>query len=184
MGIHRDLARIDPAPFRYLQVYAHAQGAKHGVGFIPGTYQVVHGSPDVTLATADELADSARMALLALDPDAIRDRLSNALLDHGEGRLSRQVRFMCTDVWPTMYQVATMSMGDGLAAWRLTKPEVVAALATEPVVGSPLQRWWNVITSHYAAGEPVDSALEALGAGVAFLEAATVWASQHVSESQ
>lgn len=175
VGLHRDLARIDPAPFRYIQVYADAAGARHGVGFIPGTYHVVYGSQHVPLATADALVESARATLRALDPAAIRDQFSNALLDHGEGRLPRLVRGLCTVIWPTMFQVACLREPDPIHAWQWTKPEVVERLGDDSIVGPPLQRWWNLITQHYAAGEPVESALEALTAGVRFLEAAATW---------
>ena len=175
IALHRDLARIDPAPFRYIQGYVDAGGVKHGLGFIPGRFQVIYGSADVPVATAEGLLESARTALHALDSAAIRDQFSNALLDHGEGRLSRLVRGLCTWVWPVMYQVTTVSLGDGLAAWQLAKPEVVSLLDADPVVGPPLRRWWEVITSHYAAGEPVESALDALTAGVGFLESAATW---------
>ena len=183
IALHRDLARIDPAPFRYIQGYMDALGARHGVGFIPGTFQVLYGSAAVPLATGDALVESARSALHALDSAAIRDRLSNALLDHGEERLARQVRFMCTDVWPTMYQVACLREPDPIRIWQLTKPEVVALLSDDPVVGPPLRRWWAVITTHYATGEPVDTALEALVSGVAFLEAAAIWAGDDLTPS-
>jgi hypothetical protein len=184
VSLHNDLARIDPAPFRYIQVYVDAGGMKHGLGFIPGTFEVVYGSPDVPIASAERLLESALESLHNLNPAQIRDQLSNALLDHGEGRLHRQVRGLCTWVWPTMYHVACVMLGDSLAAWQRTKPEVVDLLGADPVVGTSLRRWWGVITAHYAAGEPVDSALEALRAGVAFLEAASVWSSHNLSESQ
>lgn len=113
LDLHRDLARIDPAPFRYLQAYVQPAGTMHGLGFIPGTFHIVTGAPDVPTATGEELLAAARHALGELDPDAARARISHALLNHGEGRLDRQVRWTCTDVWPLMYHVACVHLDDG-----------------------------------------------------------------------
>jgi hypothetical protein len=175
LGIHRDLARIGIAPFRYVQGLVAAAGSGPAPGFIPGTYQVVTGSPDVPVATGQGLLETAAHDLARLDITAIRDRLSNALLDHGEGRLSRQVRGLATWVWPAMYQVAALALNDGLAAWQQTKPEVVAMLGDDPVVGPPVQEWMTAITRHHAVGESVATALAAIGAGVAFLDATALW---------
>jgi hypothetical protein len=175
IGIQHDLARIDAAPFRYVQGKVYPIGRGPETSFIPGTCEVVTGSPDIPLATRQGLLDAAERDLARLDIAAIQDRLSNALLDHGEGRLARQVRLLCTDVWPTMFQVAALAMGDGLAAWQRTKLEIVAILGDDPVVGPPLQGWMTAILHHHAVGESVDSALEAIASGVAFLDAAARW---------
>lgn len=181
LDLHRDLARIDPAPFRYLQAYvspAQPAGTMHGPGFIPGTFQIVTGAPDVPIATGQELLAAARKAFGEFDPEAARARISNALLNHGEGRLDRQVRWTCTDVWPLMYHVACVHLGDGLAAWQRTKHEVLAILADDPVLGRPLARWFAVVTDHYAHGETLESALATLSAAAAFYDAAARWFDQ------
>ncbi len=175
LDLHRDLARIDSAPFRYLQGYVYPIGGRPGPGFIPGTFHVVVGAGTVPIATSDELLLEARKALAALDPTVLTTRLSNALLDHGEGRLFRQMRFLCTDVWPAMYHVACVQEGDGMAAWQRTKSEVVPILGDDPIVGPPLRRWVDAVTRHYAGEETVETALDGIRAGVAFLEAAAEW---------
>jgi len=178
VALHRDLARIDPAPFRYLQAYvspAQPVGSKAGIGFIPGTFHIVTGARDVPIATGVELLAAARHALGKLDPDAARAGISNALLNHGEGRLDRQVRWTCTDVWPLMYHVACVHLDDGLAAWQRTKHEVLALLADDPVLGEPLAHWFRVVTDHYAHGETLESALATLSAAAAFYDAAAQW---------
>jgi hypothetical protein len=175
IDLHRELARIDPAPFRYLQAYVRPAGSMVGPGFIPGTFHIVTGVPDVPLATSEALLAAARKALAELDPEAARARISNALLNHGEGRLHRQLRWACTDVWPLMYQVACVDLGDGLAAWQRTKHEVRAILVDDPIVGSPLDRWFEVVTDHYANGESLESALAALSAAAGFYDAAALW---------
>lgn len=178
IDLHRDLARIDPAPFRYLQAYVRPTGTMLGSGFIPGTFQIVTGAPDVPIATGEELLDAARKALRELDPGAARAGISHALLNHGEGRMDRQLRWTCTDVWPLMYHVACVHVDDGLAAWQRTKHEVLAVLADDPTVGDPLAHWFEVVTDHYANGETLESALAALSAATAFYDAAARWFAQ------
>jgi hypothetical protein len=178
LRLHEDLARIDPAPFRYLQGHIYRAGQGPPVGFIPGTFHVVWGEPGVPLADQRQVVDAARCALGVLDPDAIRSRISNALLDHGEGRLDRQVRWLCTDVWPVIYQVACLNKGDGMEVWRLTKQEVVGRLQSEPLVGLAATAWFETVTAHYATGEALPTALQAIRAGMAMLDAAKVWTGQ------
>lgn len=175
LRFHRNLAQIDPFPFRYLQGCVYPNGARLGMGFIPGTFHIVAGSPDVPIATGEQLFGAAQAALREFDPTTARDRLSNALLDHGEGRLSRQVRLLCTDVWPIMYHVACVYEAEGLKTWQRTKRETVSALESERVIGPPLGRWMEAITHHYSTGESVHSAIEAITSGVAFLDAVADW---------
>ena len=175
LALHRDLARIDPAPFRYLQGGIQLAGSIHGHTFIPGTFQIVTGSSAIPLASGKDLLDAAHRALAAFDPGAAGARISNALLDHGEGRLDRQVRWTCTDLWPLMYHVACVHLDDGIAAWQRTKHEVLGILADDPVTGVPLARWFEAVTAHYATGETVGSALAALAAAVTFYEAVPQW---------
>lgn len=146
-----------------------------GSGFIPGTFQIVTGAPDVPIATGGELLAAARVALAKLDPGAARARISNALLNHGEGRLRRQLRWTCTDVWRLMYYVACVYLDDGLGAWQRTKHEVLAVLVGDPVLGDPIGHWFEAVTDHYANGETTESALAALSAAAAFYDAAGRW---------
>jgi hypothetical protein len=175
LALHADLARIDPHPFGYLQGHVYPTGGEPGVGYVPGAMHLVWGDAAVPIATGEELTQAARKALGGLDPDALRSRISNGLLDHGEGRLGRQVRWLCTDVWPVMYQVACLHHGDALAVWRLTKPDVVARLGSVPVVGTSAMAWIETVTAHYATGEEPATALETIRAGVSFIEAAKGW---------
>lgn len=175
LAVHRDLAAVALAPFRYVQSVVYPVGGRPGPGFIPATFQVVLGSADVPLATGDDLLAAANLALGQLDPTAIRDQVSNALLDHGEHRLSRQVRILSTRLGPVMYQVASLQLGDGLAAWQRTKPEIVEVLSSDSIIGKPLRQWMDTITRYHADGEPAPSALTALASGVAFMDAASNW---------
>ena len=175
LALHADLARIDPRPFRYLQGHVYPTGSGPRVGYVPGAMHVVWGDAAVPVATEDELTQAAASSLRALDPDALRSRISNGLLDHGEGRLDRQVRWLCTDVWPVIYQVTCLHEGRGLDVWRLTKPQVVGRLQSVPGVGPAAATWMDAVTTHYASGEQLPTALESIRAGVAFLDAAKAW---------
>ncbi len=175
MRFHLGLSRIDPTPFRYLQGYICTRESPPGLGFVPGAYQVVLGSRDVPHATGAGLIAAAEDALASFDPHAYRDRFSHALLCHGEDRIFRQVRWLCTDIWPMMYHIACLHVGDSVWTWQRTKHEIVELLAHDPIVGSPLQRWMKTVTRHYSAPETVNSALETLEAGVSFLDSAYAW---------
>ena len=175
VDLHRDLARIDPAPYRYLQGHVQPAGTTHGLTFVPGTFHVITGAADLPVATGADLLAAAHRALAMFDAGAASAGISNALLDHGEGRLDGQVRWTCTDVWPPMYHVACVHLGDGLAAWQRTKHEVLDVLHDEPIVVEPLARWFEAVTAHYANGETRESALAALSAGAAFHDAVARW---------
>lgn len=175
LDLHRDLARIDPVPFRYLQGHVCPAGTAPGLTFIPGTFHVVAGAPEIPTATGEDLLAAAHHALGGLDPGAVSARISTALLDHGECRLNRLMRGTSTNVWPLMYHVACVQLDDGLAAWQRTKHEVLAVLVDDPIVGDPLARWFEAVSAHYADGETVESALSGLSAAAAFHDAVARW---------
>jgi predicted nucleotidyltransferase len=178
-SLHRRLATIDPDPFRYLQGYVGTRDRPPAAGFIPDAYAVVYGSADVPLATSAQLLDAAAHALSTLDRAGQRDRLSSALVKHGTGRLDREVRMLCTDVWPTVAHISCLAEHDGIAAWQRTKFENVALLERDPIMAGPVRAWHAAITQHYAAGETVDSGLAAISAGSDLLDAAAEWYALH-----
>lgn len=175
IAIHRDLAAIDTKPFRYLQSHVQAPGVMLGPGFISGAYHIVLGDPDIPLATADELRRSAQTALDQLAPDVVEARVSNHLLDRGEGRLYRELRFLCTDVWPMLYHVVTLHTGDPLGAWRLPKPEAIAAVSETGELGRAIRAFHGALIDHYVGGETAESALHCLCLGLEYLYAAKNW---------
>lgn len=176
LELHRDLARVDPSPFRYVSGHIYPVGGGPAPGFIPGTYHVVWGSEDIPIATGEKLLAAARGALRSVDMEVMSARISNALLDHGEERLFNQVRLLCTKVWPVMYHLACLQEEEGLAVWQRRKAEIVTLLGDDPVIGPAVSWWMDAVTQHYTHGETVDTALEAIRARVAFLEAVAVWA--------
>ena len=181
--LHCRLATIDPAPFRYLQGHICPRHRPPGAGFIAGTYAVVLGSPDIPLATSEQLLAAAHTSLANLDRARGRDRLANALLNHGEERLYREVRWLCTDVWPVSFHIACVVENNGLVAWQRNKLENVSFLQDDAIVGQPLVAWLEIVSHHYAAGETVESGLAAITAGAAFLDAAAEWY-QHYRKAQ
>ncbi len=176
-GLHEELTRVDPSPFRYLQAYAYSSGDPSGKTFIPGTFHVIFGERNVPLATVDELMAGAHRALQSLDTQSIAMRISRKLLSHvrRESGLHNELRLLCTDVWPTLYHVLSVRGGDPIRVWQLAKHQAVVGLETEGEVGQTAQAFYDVVTRHYAEGEAPRSALEAMQAGLAFLEAAARW---------
>lgn len=84
--MHRDLSRIEPAPFRYLQGVVLPAGERERIRFVPETYSVVLGDPNVPVAPADDLMEAARASPRELEPEKLGATISNALLDQGDCR--------------------------------------------------------------------------------------------------
>jgi hypothetical protein len=174
LQIHRDLARIDPAPFQYIQCYAFGGAQRPGwTGPISGTYAVVAGLLPVPEATSEELRSSALDRLRAIDPS---ERFRDSLLDHGGGRLSRQVRLLCTDVWPALYSLLIIRGDDPVASWNMTRHQAIAALNQDTDAARAIRRFNEALSEYYPEGQSTDGALEVLRTGVAFLRAAAVQA--------
>lgn len=183
--IYHDLRAIPLAPFRYLQAYAYEVGGENDQGFVPGAYCVVYGSQAVPLATAASLLDRAHDALRRLDPAAHEARISRELIEGRAGNLDREIRYLCTDVWPVLNHVLCVSGRDPLVVWRLTKRDAVALSDSETALGKMIRGFLEAATAHYAraggenvtTGESgrVGTGLIALEAGLAFLRAASDW---------
>ena len=175
VAIHRDLARIDPAPFRYIQCYAFSTEIREGwVGPVPGAYHLVAGRLPVPDATAAELRDSARRSLAAIG--SLPSYLFDGLLDRGERRLERRVRLVCTEVWPALFQLLIVRGADPIATWSLTKQQAIGALPADTPPGAAIRAFYDALLRHYPAEDSVDAALDVLVRGVAFLRAAKVTA--------
>jgi hypothetical protein len=170
LAIHRDLARIDPAPFQYLQGYAFGGAPRVGwTGPIPGTYAIVAGKLPVPEATSEELRAAAEALIREIDPNA---RVKDALLDHGGGRLARQVRLICTDVWPALYCLLVVKGGKPIAVWNMTKQEAIAMLPEGSVTGQAIRGFYQELFAYYPGETSTDAGLDVLLKGVTFLRAA------------
>jgi hypothetical protein len=171
VAIHRDLARIDPAPFRYIQCYAFSTRMRDGwVGPVPGAYHVVAGRLPIPEATGEQLGQGARASLAALNP--VPSYLTDGLLDHGGGRLEARVRLLCTEVWPALYHVLIVRGMDALEAWRLTKQQAIAALPADTDMGAAIRTFYDTLLRYYPDEAPADAGLDVLVRGVGFLRAA------------
>ena len=170
MAIHRELAQIDPAPFRYLQCYALTTALRPDwIGPIPGAYHLVAGRIPVPLATAAALRASAQKHLAALEPDGIN------LLSHGSYRLERLIRLHCTKVWPVLYQVAALQQGDPLRVWNLPKEQVIALLPAASEPGQAIRAFDAAVRTYYPDERLVADGLKVLETGTTFLAAAKQW---------
>ncbi len=176
LGIHRDLAMIDPRPFRYIQCTPTPvqQAADDNHGPVPGTYRVVRGRLPVAEASAEQLVASASQALAALEPSP--DFLRKGLLDHGDGRLERDVRLLCTKVWPVLFQVLTIHSNDPISAWQLPKDRACDALPEDLGLRRQMREFYASVLMHYREERPgPDTALDLIEKGVACLTSAKRW---------
>ncbi len=176
LEIHRDLANIDPRPFRYIQCTPTSvqQTVNDNLGPVTGTYRVVRGRLPVAEATAEQLAASARQALAALEPSP--DFLRKGLLDHGDGRLERDVRLLCTRVWPVLFHVLTIHSNDPISAWQLPKDRACDALPEDFGLRRQIREFYESVLTHYREERPgPDTALDLIEKGVACLTSAKRW---------
>lgn len=171
VAIHRDLARIDPAPFRYIQCYPFSTTVPAGwTRPVPGAYHIVSGRLPIGEATAEELRESAQRSLAAMPP--VPSYLADNLLEHGDRRLARLVRLICTDVWPALYHVVIVDGMDPIAAWGLTKQQAIEAVPASTPPGAAVRAFCDALHRYYPAEDSVDAALDVLVRGVAFLRSA------------
>ena len=176
-AIQRELATIDPAPFAYIQGYAHGDAIRPGwVGPVPGAYVVLAGKLPIPEATAAELTAAAIRDLAAI-PERLAS-LPQGLLDTGSGRLAHRVRLLLTDVWSALKQVVALQTGEPIAAWHMTQEEAIEALRS-----AALRRTASAV---YEAARALSRQIDSLEAqpavvrtGAAFLAAADAWAADH-----
>lgn len=175
LAIHRDLAQIDPAPFRYIDGGAERRCVpEHHVGPIPGAYQLIAGRLSVPEATTEQLHDQARWALSRL---AVPGFVTEALLHHGSGQgsLALTVRALCQTVWPVLYQVVSLQAADAVAIWRLPREQVIALLPAASPMGSAIRALYAAVLTYYPSEASLEHALTILEQGAAFQVAATTW---------
>src|SRR5262249_11191035 len=143
------------------------------VGPIPGAYHLVAGRLPVAEATAEQLRESARAALgsLRVPPPYI----TRTLLQHGGGKLARNVRLLCTDVWPVLYQVLALRQDDPVRVWSMPKDRAIASLPADSALGQAIRAFYAALRAYYPAQESIEEALATITSGVAFLGAARQW---------
>lgn len=172
--IHRDLAEINPSPFGYIQCYPLSSTLPEGwSGPIPGAYHLVAGRLPVPEATAQELRNLTRERLDRLT--ATLGYVGGNLLEHGAGRLEKVVRYLCTDVWSTLYGVLTIQIGDPIGVWNLTKYQAMDMLPSGSTLDHAIREFYSAIRAYYPAQASTERALVVIECGAAFLEIVGVW---------
>ncbi|WP_248926839.1 hypothetical protein [Paenibacillus hamazuiensis] len=178
--IHRDLAQIDPYPFRYIQTEVFSrQHSKHG-DLAPGTYRLISGRMLFPEASGQQLYERSVQALAKLRPEPFD---SGKLLDHGEGRLERAVRGLCTVVWPTLYQVLTVMRKDGATVWALPKTTALTLLPEEDELGDSIRSFYRAVREYYPSESSVEAGLNVIRQGTEFLAKARSRAGLHLADN-
>ncbi len=173
-AIQRDLAHIDPYPFQYIQGYALSPLPRSDyVGPIPGAYHMLTGQLPVPEASETDVQQSARKKLASINEHIAY--YCRGLLEHGSGKLERLVRFLCTDLWPTLYYLLTIQEQDGLRIWRLPKPEAIALLRQGSQLAQTASAFYQALHLYYPQATSVEDAIRVIKAGIAFFEEARVW---------
>jgi len=175
-AIRRDLEGIRLWPFRYVQCYVRRPEPEPGlVGPIPGAYHLVVGRLPVPEATADDLRRSARQGLDELDttPDFIMGKL----LGPGGVRLERNLRLLCTKVWPVLYQVLTLQNPDKdpIVLWGLAKEQAIKCLPPDSPLYGAIGAFHRAAWAYYPEEDSLEDALALIQAGLAFLQSAADW---------
>lgn len=143
------------------------------IGPIPGAYHMLAGRLPIPEATEEQLRARARNRLEGIA--AVRGRVASDLLTHGSGKLSRAVRFLCTDVWPTLYSMLSYQADHPFVIWRLPKEAAIALLPeSEPHV-SAIRLFHQAVWRYYTEDHSVDAALAVMEHGVQFLRAVEDW---------
>jgi hypothetical protein len=174
LAIHRDLAKIDPSPFRYIQCYPQSANLPENyVGPIPGAYQLLVGRLPVPEATQEQLQRMARKALADLIPEPLF--ITGELLDHGSGRLSRKIRLLVTKIWPTLYQILTLQQDDAIQVWNQTKEQAIELLSKDTELGQTIHDFYQAIRRYYPTEESIEEGLQVIETGIEFLKAAKCW---------
>jgi hypothetical protein len=183
LSIQRDLAELDPAPFRYIQCQAFLDALpEEQIGPIPGAYLLLAGGIPVTLATQSQLREAARKRLAGLD--AVSKYVVDSLLEHGKERLSWHVRWLCTQVWPTVYQVLVLQGREPFSIWRLPKTQALALLPPETPLGQTIRAFHQAVQTYYPSEKAVEEGLAVISTGVSFLQTAASWWQEQQSSNR
>ncbi|MBD2868859.1 hypothetical protein [Paenibacillus arenilitoris] len=171
ISIHKDLSSVDVWPFRYIQFSVLSSKTNTYLGPIPGSYQLLTGRLLVPESTNDEIYQDAIKSLDKLIPaDSFN---THGLLDHGEDRIERCTRLLCTIVWPIAFQLLTViHKDDGIRIWNLKKQEAVSLLTTIPAVRNEITSFYQSVQSYYPLEQSAEKALKVIEEGLSFINAA------------
>jgi hypothetical protein len=176
LRIQRSLAKIDIKPFLYVQTYVTAVGVENErsnghTGPVAGAYHMAYGYLPVPEATTEQIVQQAH-ATLARAAFLVSDK-TQALLD--QGKLERNLRLLCTDVWPALYSVLTLQSEEPVAIWRLPKPAAMNMLPRQTPMGQEIHRFHQCLVEYYTGEPTLSGALAAMEHGIRFLQAVAQW---------
>lgn len=173
MLIQQDLRSVDPSPFRYIQCYPVSDKLRPGwVGPIPGMYHIVAGELPVSESTAPQLHDAARRALDSLAPNP--RHVVAAMLGQGAGRVGRNIRLLCTEVWPVVFQVLTLTSGEPIHVWSLGKAEAIEQ-PPEGELKRLARQFYEAVLAYYPDEASLGVAKSIMDSGFGFLDGARRW---------
>jgi hypothetical protein len=182
LAIQRDLARVDPAPFAYIDGGAERAYIPPGhVGPVPGNTWLVAGRMPVSQATPAELVAEARASLAQLEVQPVF--LTPGLLHTGQshGDLALTVRSLTQAVWPTLFQALVLMRPDPMLVWATPKDQAIRLLPVDSPIGQAAQVFWASLLNYHQSmakaggNEAIEPALAVIQDGVAFLESAKAW---------
>ncbi len=174
LSIQREISQIDPDPFRYIQCYPYINILpEEHTGPVPGAYHILAGRLPVAEATRSQLQESARTRIAALNP--MPKYLVDGLLESGIGRLSWNIRWLCTDVWSAVYQVLILQGHDPFTIWNLPKPQAIQLMQQNTPLGQTIRTFYRAVQVYYTSEETIEEGLSVIEAGVSFLQSVKAW---------
>jgi hypothetical protein len=174
LSIQKEISQIDPDPFRYIQCYSFSVVLpEEHAGPVPGAYHILAGRLPVAEATRSQLQESARKRIAALNP--MPKYIADGLLESGIGRLPKNIRWLCTDVWPTVYQALILQGHDPFTIWSLPKPQAIALFPLDTPLGQTIRAFYEAVQTYYPYEQLLVEALAVIETGVAFLQTVKAW---------
>jgi hypothetical protein len=100
-------------------------------------------------------------------------RIVQSLLGPGGGRLSRNLRLLCTQLWPTVYRTLIVSGEDPIATWSLSKEQAVRRLPDGP--REPAQLFLDSLARYYPSEQDITVAQKMAASRQSLLAEAKQW---------
>ena len=85
------------------------------------------------------------------------------------------MRLLCTEVWPTLYNVLTCQTKKPLDVWGLPKEKAIALIDEEEPVGREIRRFYRSLHQYYEGARSVEGALTIIEQGIRFRRLAKDW---------
>jgi len=105
------------------------------------------------------------LASLRIPPFDVAD----SLMDHGDGKLERTVRLLCTTVWPAFYSFGVWRLRKA-DLWTLPKDEAMKVVsAADQPVGLKIMVFYESCVEYYVRQRTVENALAVIHNALEFL---------------